>query len=44
VGIVLTQDLIAELHHFHTGDAKSATLKTIHNLANQLSLYAAGLQ
>ena len=44
VGIVLTQNLIAQLHHLHTRDAESTTLKTIDDLTNQLSLYAAGFQ
>jgi hypothetical protein len=41
---MFTQDLITELHHLHTCYAESATLKTVHNLANQLALYTAGLQ
>jgi hypothetical protein len=44
MGIVLTQNLIAELHHLHTRDTQSATLETIYYFSNQLALYAAGLQ
>ena len=44
VGIVLAQNLVGELHHLHTCNAESAALKTVHDLANQLTLYAAGLE
>jgi hypothetical protein len=41
---MLTKNLVAQLHHLHTGDAESAALKTVNDFANQLTLYAAGFQ
>ena len=44
MSVVLTKDGIAQLHHLHTGDAETTTLKTVNDFANQLTLYAAGFQ
>ena len=44
VGVVLTENLVAQLHHLHAGDAETTTLKTVNDFANQLALYTTGFQ
>lgn len=44
VGVVLSEDLVAECHHFDTADDESLILKTSEHLADDVFLNRVGLE